>query len=108
MGKRARHRSAEPRDHVARVRVSDDIWDEFRASADAETIGQALGRLVERAVEKQRSAQLRRGGLDDKDLVEALERATQLRDDVAKIVERLERRLDGGDRPPRATWGQET
>jgi len=78
------------RDRMARVQVADDVWADFRALAANESIAAVLGGLVERY----RARRLRAGQLDDHQLVDALDRARQLRDELVAIVERLERRLD--------------
>lgn len=82
------------RDHMARVHVSDQVWAEFRASADRRPISLVLGDLVQREVDRHRSQQLRQGSLDDVELVEALERARELREDLDATVARIEWRLD--------------
>jgi hypothetical protein len=53
-----------------------------------------LGAMVRREVERHRSRRLRAGRLDDRELVDALERATEPHKELSAIVERLERRLD--------------
>jgi hypothetical protein len=50
--------------------------------------------MVRREVERHRSRRLRAGRLDDRELVDALERATEPHKELSAIVERLERRLD--------------
>ena len=40
----------EPRDHMARVRVADDVWSEFRAAAGPTPLNVVLGELVQREV----------------------------------------------------------
>jgi predicted DNA-binding protein (UPF0278 family) len=62
--------------------------------AEPHTISTVLGELVEREVDRYRSRRLRAGQLDDTELVELLDRARELRDDLAVLVARLERRLD--------------
>jgi hypothetical protein len=82
------------RERMARVAVADDVWADFRALAGNESIAAVLGGLVEREVDRYRSRRLRAGQLDDHQLVDALDRARQLHDQLAAIVERLEQRLD--------------
>jgi predicted CopG family antitoxin len=85
---------APKRDRMARVQVADDVWTDFRALAGNDSIATVLGRLVEREVDRYRSRRLKAGQLDDTELVDTLERAHQLHDQLAAIVERLEQRLD--------------
>src|SRR3954454_6403813 len=101
MGRRSRrrastdpHRERAPatRDRQARVKVTDDVWDEFRLLTRTEGIGEALGRLVTREVERSRTRRVRDGSADDQAVLDALERANELQADLAAIVARLERR----------------
>lgn len=84
---------AAERDHMARVRASDQTWADFRAAAGPEPLNVLLGELVQRHVDRARSRQLRGGRLDDAELLDALNRAHELQVDVAAIVSRLEQRL---------------
>jgi hypothetical protein len=70
------------------------VWREFRAVVGNDSIAAYLGRLVERAVERDRARRVRDGTVDDLELLEALERARELHSDLAGIVAWLERRLD--------------
>jgi hypothetical protein len=79
---------------MARVRVSDEVWAEFRAAAGWQPINLYLGELVRREVDRQRSRRLRAGKLSDRELVDALDRASELYVQLAAIVDGLERRLD--------------
>lgn len=100
MGRRARRQAAERaatrpparRDHMARVHVTDEVWAEFRRAAGNTPMSQLLGRLVEREVERDRARRIREGTIDDQILLDALERARELHEDVAALVERIERR----------------
>lgn len=95
-------RSSKPaaeRDHMARVRVSEEVWADFRAAAGQAPLNLLLGKLVEREVDRYRSKRLREGTLDDAQLLDALERAAELQADLAALVARLERRLDRAARP---------
>jgi hypothetical protein len=83
---------------MARVHVSDAIWAEFRTVAFPRPLNVVLGELVGREVQLHRSRRLREGQLDDQELVEALHRARELHGDLAAVVARLERRLDGAGR----------
>ena len=89
---------------MARVHVSDDVWAEFRRAAGNTPMSQVLGRLVEREVERARARRIRHGTVDDQLVLDALERARELHEDVAAIIERLERRTaplvpTSGDEP---------
>lgn len=77
---------------MARVHVSDDVWAEFRRAAGNTPMSQILGRLVEREVERDRARRIRQGSVDDQIVLDALERARELHDDVAAVIDRLERR----------------
>jgi len=107
MSKRARQRARaggdEPaRDHMARVRVSDDVWADFRAAAGSRSMAAVLAELVEGEVRRYRRERLTAGHADDRELLAALAQARELRADLEAIVGRLERRLD---RPPPALPG---
>jgi hypothetical protein len=80
---------------MARVQVADDVWADFRSLAGSQPIAAVLGELVTREVSRHRSRRLRDGQLDDRELIEALERARASQADLETIVARLERRLDG-------------
>ena len=103
MGHRTRRRAAEAaapkakaatRDHQARVNVSDQVWREFRDVVGNDSIAAYLGRLVERAVERNRARRIREGTVGELALLDALERARELHTDLSAVTERLERRLD--------------
>jgi hypothetical protein len=81
------------RDRMARVQVADDVWAGFRSLAGDRPIAAVLGELVTREVSRDRSRRLREGRLDDRELIEALDRARASRADLETIVARLERRL---------------
>lgn len=89
---RAARRPPARRDHMARVHVTDEVWAEFRRAAGNTPMSQLLGRLVEREVERDRARRIREGTVDDQILLDALERARELHEDVAALVARLERR----------------
>lgn len=84
---------------MARVRVPDDVWSDFRAAAGQTPINLVLGELVMREVDRYRARRAKDGTADDQELLEALERASQLRDEVAEIVTALQRRLDRSAAP---------
>jgi hypothetical protein len=114
MGRRGRRRASTDdgrsrapavRDRQARVKVTDDVWQDFRRLAYAEGVGEALGRLVTREVERWRVAQLRKGSADDNEVLDALERAHELQAALATIVDYLERRrCSNQPSPPGADW----
>ncbi len=100
MGRRSRRRTSTGtptpmRDHQARVKVSDDVWADFRAATRCSSVAIALGDLVSRAeVDRYRARRVREGSADEQELIEALERAHELHAELAELVKRLERRLD--------------
>ena len=109
--RREKRRSAPPgrateasgaRDHMARVHVTDEIWADFRAVAGHTPLNVVLGRLVEREVARDRSRRLREGDVDDRELLDALERARDMHADLQAIVIRLESRAGLPARPPQA------
>ena len=71
---------------MARVHVSDDVWAEFRRAAGNTPMSQILGRLVEREVERDPARRIRQGTVDDQVVLDALERARELQDDVVAII----------------------
>lgn len=79
---------------MARVQATDDVWADFRALAEPRSIAQVLGALVEREVDRDRARRLKAGQLDDQQLVDALDRARELHENLTALVARLERRLD--------------
>jgi hypothetical protein len=101
MGRRNRRRASTAprpkrapaiRDRQERVKVTHDVWDDFRLLTRNEGVGDALGRLVTREVERWRVARIRDGSADDQAVLDALERAHELQADLAAIVARLEHR----------------
>ncbi len=76
------------------MNVSDEVWREFRDVVGNDSIAAYRGRLVERAVERDRVRRVREGTVDDLQLLDALERARELHSDLTAIVAWLERRLD--------------
>jgi hypothetical protein len=89
------------RDHQARVKVSDDVWTDFREATRNSSVAIALGELVTREVDRYRARRVRAGSADEQDLMEALERAHELHAHLAELVRRLERRLDARAARPR-------
>jgi hypothetical protein len=82
------------RDHQARVKVSDDVWADFREATRNSSVAIALGELVAREVDRHRARRVREGSAEDQELLEALERAQELHAELAVLVERLERRIE--------------
>jgi hypothetical protein len=76
------------------VKVTDEVWRDFRLAAGGRSVAAVLGELVTDEVERYRVRRLRAGQVDDRELLEALYRARELHDAVSVIVRRLERRLD--------------
>lgn len=76
---------------MARVRVPADTWAEFRAIAGDRPVAAVLGDLVTREVERNRSRRLRERQVDERELLDALERAREQQADLAATVDRLER-----------------
>jgi len=76
------------------VKVSDDVWADFRAATRNSSVSIALGDLVTREVDRYRARRVREGSADEQELMEALERAHELHAELAELVKRLERRLD--------------
>ena len=102
MGRRSRRRNAIDaetlptpvvRDHQARVKVSDDVWRDFRLAIGYRSVAEVLGELVRREVDRDRAARVREGSANEQQLLAALDRASELRADLALIVRSLERRL---------------
>jgi hypothetical protein len=82
------------RDHMARVRVSDAVWADFRAAAGSRPLSYFLAELVEGEVRRYRRERIESGGVTDRELLAALAEARELHADMEAVVERLERRLD--------------
>jgi hypothetical protein len=89
------------RDHQARVKVSDDVWTDFRAATRNSSVAMALGDLVTREVDRYRARRVREGSADEQELLEALERAHELHAELTELVKQLERRLELRAAPPR-------
>lgn len=62
--------ASKPRDRMARVHVTDDVWADFRQLAGAQPISAVLGELVEREVDRYRARRLKAGQRDDTELVD--------------------------------------
>lgn len=79
---------------MARVHVDDQTWEAFKQAAGPLPIGEVLGQLVSKHVDREAARRLRDGTVDDRQLLDALSQARELHADLAALVTRLERRLD--------------
>jgi len=75
---------------MARVRVHEDTWREFRHAIGPYTVAERLGELVEREVAERRRRRLHAGRLDADEVQQALDQAGALGRDLAAITIRLE------------------
>lgn len=75
-----------PRDRMARVQVSDEIWMSFRAGLGATPVNVALGELVERAVGRHQ----RRVANDPESIGVAVEDARAVAAELQALIARLE------------------
>jgi hypothetical protein len=102
VGRRGRQRAERtaqaaraPRDRMARVQVSDEVWAAYRASLGATPVSVALGELVRREV-----GRVARHSASDADGARlALEDARQLSGELASLIARLERAAGPGSVP---------
>jgi hypothetical protein len=76
------------------VKVSDDVWADFREATRNSSVAIALGDLVTREVDRYRARRVREGLADEQELLGALERAQELHAELAELVKRLERRIE--------------
>lgn len=72
---------------MARVKIDDDTWSQFRVSLGSTPVSVALGKLVEREV----AAHRRRTAIDAYGVREAVENARDVADELAALIGRLER-----------------
>lgn len=77
---------------MARIPVTDAVWNEFRRATEGRPIAHVLAELVEREVAQDRARRVRRGRASDRELVDALTDARVLRDELVALVDRLEER----------------
>src|SRR5213080_1698753 len=84
-----------PRDRMARVQVSDEVWAAYRASLGRTPASVALGELVRREVGRA----VRRSASDAEGARLALEDARQLSIELASLITRLERAAASGAGP---------
>ena|SRR6266851_781416 len=103
MGRRTRQRAgtkangaAVARDHMARVRVDEQTWREFRHVIGPATVSQRLSELVLRDLAERRRRRLHAGQLDAREVQQALEQTHALSRDLAAITKRLEALLGPG------------
>jgi hypothetical protein len=83
----AADRAEKPRDRMARVQVTDEVWTRFRAGLGATPVNVALGELVERAVGRQQ----RRTASDADGVRVAVEDARSVASELQALIARLER-----------------
>ncbi|WP_346279977.1 hypothetical protein [Pseudonocardia sp.] len=76
------------------MKVSDDVWTDFRTANRNSSVAIALGDLVTREVDRYRARRVQEGSADEQELMEALERANELHAELAELVKRIERRLE--------------
>jgi hypothetical protein len=84
---------------MARVQVDDATWRVFKSTAGETPISELLGQLVTRHVHRQLARKAEADTIADRELLDALQRATELQRDLGRLVERLERRLDAHGKP---------
>ena len=87
---------------MARVRVSDATCEDFRRAAGGRPLSRHLASLVERDVARWRAQRVRAGVADDVELLAAAEQARVLRDQLEKLVTRIEWRLAARDHEARS------
>jgi hypothetical protein len=75
---------------MARVRIDDQTWREFRHEIGPNTVAQRLGELVVRDFGERRRRRLHTGQLDQREVHHVLEQASELTRDLAAITKRLE------------------
>ncbi len=80
---------------MARVRVEEQTWRDFRHEIGPHTVAERLGELVVRDLAECRRRRLHTGELDQRELQQALEEARALSRDLQAITKRLEA-LEGG------------
>ena len=88
---------------MARVHVDDTTWQVFKNAAGQTPISGLLGQLVTRHVNHHQARQAHADTLADRELLDALQRATELQRDLGRLIERLEHRLESSAVAP-ASW----
>jgi hypothetical protein len=84
---------SKPRDHMARVACTDEVWTEFKRLAqidDWQPVNEYLGELVVREVARQQRLRVRGEEATARDVLAALDQVKLLRDDLEGIAARLE------------------
>jgi hypothetical protein len=75
------------RDRMARVQVSDEVWNAFRASLGTTPVSVALGELVRREVGRRE----RRTAIDEQGVRLAVQDARAVAEDLREMIARLDR-----------------
>jgi hypothetical protein len=65
----------------------------FKSAAGETPISELLGQLVTRHVHRHQVRQTEDGSIDDRQLLDALQRAAELQRDLSQLVARLEYRI---------------
>ncbi len=81
---------------TARVRVDDETWAEFRRSLGERSVAETLGAHVEGEVAQWRRRHASRAELDEREVLEVLERIEAAGATLEALTVRLERRLPVG------------
>lgn len=99
MGKRSRRRVADVPGRVAavwqtaRVRVDDETWAQYRRLLGERSVAEALGSHVEREVARSELERASQADLNEREVLEALERVEAAAATLEALAARLERRL---------------
>lgn len=83
-----------PRDHMARVSCTDEVWNQFKhlAAADGwQPVNEYLGELVAKEVARQARLRARAEDATARKVLAALDEAKALRDELAGLTARLEK-----------------
>jgi hypothetical protein len=81
----------EARAHMARVTVTDAMWQDFRRLAERRGgVSKTLGEIVSREVRRQREQELRAGTAMARETLDALDEARELTQQLDAITGRLE------------------
>lgn len=75
---------------MARIRVSDATLVGVQARRRRQTAVAVLGRLVEAAIRRDRAQRVRENDVSAREIMDALDRAQELRDEVAGLTATLE------------------
>lgn len=102
-GATAGRRPPERYDHGARVSVDEQTWQAFKQITADSSISQVLGDLVTRHVHHTQARQAKDGQLEDRELLDALDRAQELQRDLGHLLRRIEDRIDRTSRQATAT-----